>query len=128
MWYKDKFEVCGGPQEHKLQGFVISTTQRLFRAWKARLHVLYSSYSTDEDRLSHRPMDIEGQLQQLVVEQQSEEVKHPMNRDEILSSVLEMHDDIRLEMQADMDRKLEEECEQLAANLKRNMEEYLSKN
>ncbi|KAH0761318.1 hypothetical protein KY290_017391 [Solanum tuberosum] len=137
MWYKvkDKFEVCDGLKEHKLQGFVISTMQRLFRAWKARLHKFYSAYSTDEDRLSHRPEDVEledwkylvkeilnrekkthqikfgrfntrkntngerewldpqsqqihGQLQQLVVEQQSDEIEHRMTRDDILSSVL----------------------------------------
>ncbi|KAL3347838.1 hypothetical protein AABB24_021472 [Solanum stoloniferum] len=51
MWYKvmEKFEVCGGLREHKLQGFVISTMQRRFRAWKARLHNHYSAYSIDED-------------------------------------------------------------------------------
>ncbi|XP_055823896.1 uncharacterized protein LOC129892342 [Solanum dulcamara] len=61
MWYKvkDKFEFCGGLREHKLQGFVISTMQRLFRAWKARLHNSYSAYDTDEERLSHRPEDVE---------------------------------------------------------------------
>ncbi|WMV33229.1 hypothetical protein MTR67_026614 [Solanum verrucosum] len=138
MWYKvkDKFEVCDGLREHKLQGFVISTMQRLFRAWKARLHNCYYAYSTDDDKLSHRPEDVEledwkylvkyfgsekfkvvsernrknrekqitkhscgtrsfveveestGQLQQLVVEQQSEEIEHRMTRDDILSSVL----------------------------------------
>ncbi|KAK6784258.1 hypothetical protein RDI58_017712 [Solanum bulbocastanum] len=101
----DKFEVCGGLREHKLQGFVINIMRRLFRAWKARLHNHYSTYSTDEDRLSNRAEDIEledwkylvkyfgsekfkSQLQQLVVEQQPEEIENPMNRDEILSSVL----------------------------------------
>ncbi|XP_015164285.1 uncharacterized protein [Solanum tuberosum] len=177
LWYKvkDKFEVCDGLREHKLQGFVISTMQRLFRAWRARLHNCYSAYSTDEDRLLHRPEDVEledwkylvkyfgsekfkvvsernrknreeqitkhscgtrsfaeveestrnpesgekdtpdkvweiqhtrkntnrerewldpqsqqihGQLQHLVVEQQSEEIEHHMTRDDILSSVL----------------------------------------
>ncbi|XP_075109610.1 uncharacterized protein LOC107800795 isoform X1 [Nicotiana tabacum] len=33
--------------------------QRLFRAWKARLSILYSKYSTNEERLSHRPEDVE---------------------------------------------------------------------
>ncbi|KAM3358898.1 hypothetical protein P3S68_021831 [Capsicum galapagoense] len=33
--------------------------QRLFRAWKARLHVIYSSYDNDKDRLSHHPGDVE---------------------------------------------------------------------
>ncbi|KAM3325260.1 hypothetical protein P3S67_000385 [Capsicum chacoense] len=41
-----------------LQGLVISTIQRLFRAWKARLHVIYSSYDNDKDILSHRPEDV----------------------------------------------------------------------
>ncbi|XP_015161982.1 uncharacterized protein [Solanum tuberosum] len=61
MWYKvkDKFEVSGGLRAHKLQGFVISTMQRLFRAWKARLHNHYCAYNTDEDRLSNRPEDVE---------------------------------------------------------------------
>nr|XP_009778222.1 PREDICTED: uncharacterized protein LOC104227639 [Nicotiana sylvestris] len=33
--------------------------QRLFRAWKARLSRLYSKYNTNEERLSHRPKDVE---------------------------------------------------------------------
>ncbi|KAH0669665.1 hypothetical protein KY285_023833 [Solanum tuberosum] len=178
MWYKvkDKFEVSGGLRAHKLQGFVISTMQRLFRAWKARLHNHYCAYSMDEDRLSNRPEDVEledwkylvkyfgsekfkvisernknnrekqitkhscgtrsfaeveeatrdplsgekdspdkvweiqhtrksasgervwldpqsqqihSHLEQLVVEQQSEEIENPMTRDEILSSILD---------------------------------------
>ncbi|KAG5568361.1 hypothetical protein H5410_064624 [Solanum commersonii] len=192
MWYKvkDKFEVCDGLREHKLQGFVISTMQRLFRAWKARLHNCYSAYSTDEDRLLHRPEDVEledwkylvkyfgsvkfkrnpesgekdtpdkSQLQQLVVEQQSEEIEHRMTRDDILFSVLgersgyvrgkgygkkppkktqiqqadieasmsSAMESMHQEMQADMDRKLQEEREQMIADLKRNMEEDLQKN
>nr|XP_009589006.1 uncharacterized protein LOC104086456 isoform X1 [Nicotiana tomentosiformis]XP_009589007.1 uncharacterized protein LOC104086456 isoform X1 [Nicotiana tomentosiformis]XP_009589008.1 uncharacterized protein LOC104086456 isoform X1 [Nicotiana tomentosiformis]XP_016433024.1 PREDICTED: uncharacterized protein LOC107759569 isoform X1 [Nicotiana tabacum]XP_016433026.1 PREDICTED: uncharacterized protein LOC107759569 isoform X1 [Nicotiana tabacum]XP_016433027.1 PREDICTED: uncharacterized protein LOC1 len=149
--------------------------QRLFRAWKARLSRLYSKYNTNEERLSHRPEDVEledwkyliqyfgsqdfkvvsernkrnrekqitkhtcgtrsfaeveesmrnpitgeidtadkvweiqhtrkddrgelvwvdsqsqqihGQLQEVVAQQQSEEIEHPMTRDEILSTVL----------------------------------------
>ncbi|XP_049397336.1 uncharacterized protein LOC125861495 [Solanum stenotomum] len=60
-WYKvkDKFEVSGGLRAHKLQGFVISTMQRFFRAWKARLHNHYCAYSKDDDRLSNRPEDVE---------------------------------------------------------------------
>ncbi|KAF3640579.1 putative formin-like protein 3-like [Capsicum annuum] len=102
---QDKFKVQNGLSEHKLQGFVISTMQRLFRSWKARLHVIYSSYDNDKNLLSHRPEDVElddwnhlveyfgsdefkGQLHQLVVEQQSEEIENPMTSDEILSSVL----------------------------------------
>lgn len=38
--------------------------------------------------LDPQSQPIHGQLQQLVAEQQSEEVEHPMTRDEILSSVL----------------------------------------
>ncbi|KAM3238742.1 hypothetical protein P3L10_013775 [Capsicum annuum] len=56
---RDKFEVQNRLAEHKLQGFVISTMQRLFRTWKARLHVIYSSYDNDKDRLSHQPEDVE---------------------------------------------------------------------
>ncbi|XP_059281862.1 uncharacterized protein LOC132035582 [Lycium ferocissimum] len=61
MWLrvKRKFEVCGGLHEHKLQGFVISSMQRLFRAWKAQLHTDYLRYATDEERLSHRPEDFQ---------------------------------------------------------------------
>ncbi|KAH0671312.1 hypothetical protein KY285_024073 [Solanum tuberosum] len=61
MWYKvkDKFEDSSGLRAHKLQDFVISTMQRLFRAWKARLHNHYCAYSTDENRLSNRPEDVE---------------------------------------------------------------------
>jgi len=59
QFVQDKFEVSGGLRAHKLQGFVISTMQRLFRAWKARLHNHYCAYSTDEDRLSNRPEDVE---------------------------------------------------------------------
>ncbi|KAF3665891.1 putative formin-like protein 3-like [Capsicum annuum] len=130
---RDKFEVQNRLAEHKLQGFVISTMQRLFRTWKARLHVIYSSYDNDKDRLSHQPEDVElddwkhlveyfgtdefkrnpltrekempdkiweiqhtrknvngerEQLQQLVIEQQSEEIDNSMASDEILSLVL----------------------------------------
>uniref|UniRef100_M1B3G9 Uncharacterized protein n=1 Tax=Solanum tuberosum TaxID=4113 RepID=M1B3G9_SOLTU len=178
MWYKvkDKFEVSGGLRAHKLQGFVISTMQRLFRAWKARLHNHYCAYSTDEDKLSNRPEDVEledwkylvkyfgsekfkSQLKQLVVEQQSEEIENPMTRDEILSLVLgerscyvrgkgygknppkkaqiqqadieasvsSAMESMRQEMQADMERKLQEEREHMAADLKRSMEEDLTK-
>ncbi|PHU05138.1 hypothetical protein BC332_25960 [Capsicum chinense] len=101
----DKFEVRNGLPEHKLQGFVISTMQRLFRTWKSQLHVIYSSYEHDKDRLSHRPEDVElddwkhlveyfgtnefkGPLQQLVVKQHSEEIDNPMTSHEILSLVL----------------------------------------
>ncbi|MCD7448937.1 hypothetical protein HAX54_047549, partial [Datura stramonium] len=61
MWYKvkDKFEVHGGLLERKLQGFVISTMQRLFTAWKAQLRIFYYSNNIDQDRLSHRPEDVE---------------------------------------------------------------------
>ncbi|KAH0678904.1 hypothetical protein KY284_019989 [Solanum tuberosum] len=247
MWYKvkDKFEVSGGLRAHKLQGFVISTMQRLFRAWKARLHNHYCAYSTNEDKLSNRPEDVELEdwkylvkyfssekfkvisernknnrekqttkhscgtrsfaeveestrdplsgkkdspdkvweihhtrksasgervwldpqsqqihLEQLVVEQQSKEIENLMTRDEILSSVLGersgyvrgkgygkkppkkaqiQHADIEAsvssamesmcqEMQADMERKLQEEREHMAADLKRSMEEDLQKN
>ncbi|PHU08785.1 hypothetical protein BC332_20645 [Capsicum chinense] len=102
---QDKFEVRNGLPEHNLKGFVISTMQRLFRSWKDRLHVIYSSYNNDKDRLSHLPEDVElddwkhlvehfgsdkfkGQLQQLVVEQQSEEIELCMTGVEILTSVL----------------------------------------
>ncbi|WMV29613.1 hypothetical protein MTR67_022998 [Solanum verrucosum] len=33
--------------------------QRLFRAWEARLHNHYCAYSTDEDKLSNLPEDVE---------------------------------------------------------------------
>ncbi|KAM3290092.1 hypothetical protein P3S67_018381 [Capsicum chacoense] len=51
MWprVRDKFEVRNGLPEYKLQGFVISTMQRLFRSWKAQLQVIYSSYDNDKD-------------------------------------------------------------------------------
>ncbi|XP_060216626.1 uncharacterized protein LOC132644087 [Lycium barbarum] len=256
MWLQvqNKFEVCGGLREHKLQGFVISSMQRLVRAWKAQLHTDYLRYSTDEDRLSHRPEDVQledwkylvkyfgseefkvvsernkrnrakqitkhacgtrsfaeveestrdpvsaekdkpdkvweiqhtrknvngervwldsksqqihGQLQQLVVEQQSEEVGYPMTREEMYSSILGQRSGyvrgfgygkkpprktqmqqanieasvsstmeiMRQEMQADMDRKfqeelnrkLQEENEQMAIDLKKKMEEDLQK-
>ncbi|XP_055824158.1 uncharacterized protein LOC129892599 [Solanum dulcamara] len=109
--------------------------------------------------LDPQSQQIHGQLQQLVVEQQSEEIEHPMTRDEILSSVLgersgyvrgkgygkkppkktQLHqsdieasvssaiESIRQEMQADMDRKLQEEREQMTADLKKNMKEDLQK-
>nr|XP_009793031.1 PREDICTED: uncharacterized protein LOC104239957 [Nicotiana sylvestris] len=61
MWLKvkDKFEVCSRLREHRFQAFVISIMQRLFRAWKARLSILYSKYSTNKERLSHQPEDVE---------------------------------------------------------------------
>ncbi|XP_070037403.1 uncharacterized protein [Nicotiana tomentosiformis] len=45
-------------RQHVLQALVIDTMQRLFRAWKTRLHADYFLYDTDEERLSHRPDDI----------------------------------------------------------------------
>ncbi|KAH0716600.1 hypothetical protein KY290_012760 [Solanum tuberosum] len=232
MWYKvkDKFEVSGGLRAHKFQGFVISTMQRLFRAWKARLHNHYCAYSTDEDRLSNRPEEVEledwnylvkyfgsekfkvisernknnrekqitkhscgtrsfaeveestrdplsgeidspdkvweiqhtrkstsgerSQLKQLVAQQQSEEIKTPMTRDVILSSVLgersgyvrgkgygkkppkkdqiqqadieasvsSAMESMLQEMQVDIERKLQEEREHMAADLKRSID------
>nr|XP_018628118.1 uncharacterized protein LOC104101712 [Nicotiana tomentosiformis] len=100
------------------------------------------------------------QLQKLVTQQQSEEIEHPITREEILSSVLgertgyvrgkgygkkppkNSHTQaanieasvssaieiMRQEMQADMDRKLQEEREQMAAKFKRNMEQELQRN
>ncbi|XP_075076531.1 uncharacterized protein LOC142163170 [Nicotiana tabacum] len=97
---------------------------------------------------------IHGQLQEVVTQQQSEEIEHPMTRDEILSTVLGertgyVHgkgygkkppkksnmqqasvessvsfamEIMRPKMQAEMDRKLQEEREQMAAQLQRNME------
>nr|XP_016455319.1 PREDICTED: uncharacterized protein LOC107779399 [Nicotiana tabacum] len=102
---------------------------------------------------------IHCQLQELVAQQQSEEIVHPMTRDEILSSVhgertgyvrgkgygkkppknsltqaanieasvssaIEI---VRQEIQADMDRKLQEEREHMDAELKRNMEKELQR-
>uniref|UniRef100_A0A1U7W3C0 Uncharacterized protein LOC104224561 n=1 Tax=Nicotiana sylvestris TaxID=4096 RepID=A0A1U7W3C0_NICSY len=97
---------------------------------------------------------IHGQLQEVVTQQQSEEIEHPMTRDEILSTVLGERTGyvrgkgyekkppkksnmqqasiessvsfamkiMRQKMQAEMDRKLQEEREQMAAQLQRNME------
>ncbi|KAF3658770.1 putative formin-like protein 3-like [Capsicum annuum] len=170
------------------------------RVRKAQLHVIYSSYDNDKDRLSHRPEDVElddwkhlveyfgtnefkvvserdpltgeketpdkiweiqhtrknvngelGQLQHLVVKQHSEEIDNPMTSDEILSSVLGVRsgyfrekgygkkppkksqtqqanieasvsstvESMHQEMQLDMEIKLQEEREQMAADLKR---------
>ncbi|MCD7455724.1 hypothetical protein HAX54_029295 [Datura stramonium] len=103
MENKDKFEVCGGLKEHMLQGFVISTMQRLFMessiAQKSSIRrketpdkiweIQHTRKNVNGERvwLDPQSQQIHGQLQQLV-EQQSEEVEHPMTRDEILSSVL----------------------------------------
>nr|XP_009792238.1 PREDICTED: uncharacterized protein LOC104239325 [Nicotiana sylvestris] len=59
MWLKvkDKFE-ASGMREHVLQALVVDTMQRLFRAWKTRLHKEYNLYTTDKERLSHRPDDV----------------------------------------------------------------------
>ncbi|XP_070041672.1 uncharacterized protein [Nicotiana tomentosiformis] len=59
MWLKvkDKFE-ASGMRQHVLQALLIDTMQRLFRAWKTRLHADYSLYDIDEERLSYRPDDI----------------------------------------------------------------------
>ncbi|OIT06038.1 hypothetical protein A4A49_15554 [Nicotiana attenuata] len=97
---------------------------------------------------------MQGQLQEVVAQQQSEEIEHPLTRDEILSTVLgertgyvrrkgygkkppkksnTQHANIessvssameivRQKMQDEMDRKLQEEREQMAAQLQRNME------
>ncbi|XP_075087804.1 uncharacterized protein LOC107806906 isoform X3 [Nicotiana tabacum] len=61
MWLivKDKFEVLGSVRERVLQALVISTMQRLFRAWKIRLTSHYSRHIADRIILSHRPEDVE---------------------------------------------------------------------
>ncbi|PHT27271.1 hypothetical protein CQW23_33125 [Capsicum baccatum] len=141
------------------------------KSWKARLHVIYSSYNNDKYRLLHRPEDVElddwkhlvehfgsdkfkGQLQQLIVEQKSKEIELRMIRDEILTLVLgeksgyvqgkgygkkptkknqtqqanieasmsSSVESMRQEIQLDMERKLQEEREQMAAYLKRDMD------
>ncbi|KAF3639394.1 putative formin-like protein 3-like [Capsicum annuum] len=92
--FQDKFEVRNGLLEHKLQGFVIRTMQRLFKAWKSRLHVIYSSYSNDKDRLSHCPEDFEWDNWKHLVEHfgsdkfKFEEIELCMIEDKILSLVL----------------------------------------
>ncbi|KAM3379319.1 hypothetical protein P3S68_011733 [Capsicum galapagoense] len=76
---------------------------------------------------------IHEQLQQLVIEQQSEEIELRITGDEILSlanieaSVSSAVESIRQEMQLDMERKLQEEREQMAADLKRDMDQDLQK-
>ncbi|OIT28239.1 hypothetical protein A4A49_39179 [Nicotiana attenuata] len=74
--------------------------------------------------LDSQSQQIHGQLQEVVAQQQSKEIEHPMTRDEILSSVVGKHrgQRVRQEMQAEMDRKLQEEREQMVAELRRNME------
>ncbi|PHT76927.1 hypothetical protein T459_20449 [Capsicum annuum] len=187
MWLRvrDKFEVRNELPEHKLQGFVISTMQRLFRTRKARLHVIYSSYDNDKDRLSHRPEDVELDDWKHLVEYfgtnefkrnplrgkrrhqiksgrsniHSEEKDNLMTSDKILSSVLGVRsgyfrgkeygkkppkksqtqqsnievsvssavESMRQEMQLDMERKLQEEREQMTTDLKRKMDQDLQK-
>ncbi|KAF3635967.1 putative formin-like protein 3-like [Capsicum annuum] len=159
MWLRvrDKFEVRNALPEHKLQGFMISTMQRLFRTWKARLHVIYSSYENEKDRLSHRPKDVELDDWNHLVEYfgtdefkrnpltgENEtpdkiwEIKHTRygkkppkrsqtqqaNIEAIVSSAVES---MRQEMQLDMERKLQEEREQMTADLKRQMDQDLQK-
>ncbi|KAF3673254.1 putative formin-like protein 3-like [Capsicum annuum] len=100
-----------------------------------------------------------GQLHQLVVEQQSEEIDNPMTSDEILSLVLGVilgyvrgkghrkkppkksqmqqanieasvslaEESMHQEMQLDIERKLQEEREQMEADLKRDMDQDLQK-
>ena len=53
--------------------------------------------------------------------------KTQLQKANIEASVSSAMESIRQEMQADMDRKLQEECEQMASNLKRNMEEDFQK-
>jgi len=45
-------------REDVLQALVVDTMRRLFRAWKTRLHKEYNLYTTDKERLSHRPDDV----------------------------------------------------------------------
>ncbi|WMV18531.1 hypothetical protein MTR67_011916 [Solanum verrucosum] len=104
----------------------------------------------EREWLNPQSQQIHGQLQQLVVEQQSEEIEHCMTKDDILSLVLgeisgyvrgkgygkkppkktqiqqadieasvsSAMESMHQEMQADMDRKLQEEREQMIADLK----------
>ncbi|KAH0697744.1 hypothetical protein KY290_005119 [Solanum tuberosum] len=208
MWLKvkDKFEVGKGRQESVLQAFAISTTQRLFRAWKTRLLKEYLLYNTDEERLSHRPESVSpvdweymvsyfgstkfksvsaknksnrekqttkhscgsksfaeveestGRIQALVTDQQQlEENANPMTGDEILATVfgertgyvrgkgygkrpprknhMQQADveasvsssmtNVRQEMQAEMDHKLQEEREKIREEMDRIFQEQI---
>ncbi|KAF7800907.1 uncharacterized protein G2W53_044595 [Senna tora] len=55
---KEKFEILDDRRALAMDTFVIDTLQRLFRAWKNRLHTHYKMFPTDQERLDNRPTDV----------------------------------------------------------------------
>ncbi|KAF7832267.1 uncharacterized protein G2W53_014600 [Senna tora] len=55
---KEKFEILDDRRALAMDTFVIDTLQRLFRAWKNRLHTHYKKFPTDQERLDNRPVDV----------------------------------------------------------------------
>ncbi|KAF7844130.1 uncharacterized protein G2W53_001035 [Senna tora] len=55
---KEKFEILDDRRELAMDTFVIDTLQRLFRAWKNRLHTHYKKFPTNRERLDNRPIDV----------------------------------------------------------------------
>ncbi|KAF7800644.1 uncharacterized protein G2W53_044926 [Senna tora] len=53
---KEKFEILDDRRALAMDTFVIDTLQRLFRAWKNRLHTHYKKFPTDQERLDNRPI------------------------------------------------------------------------
>ncbi|KAF7841814.1 hypothetical protein G2W53_004112 [Senna tora] len=55
---KEKFEILDDRIELAMETFVIDTLQRLFRAWKNRLHTHYKKFPIDQERLDNRPINV----------------------------------------------------------------------
>ncbi|KAF7826308.1 uncharacterized protein G2W53_017472 [Senna tora] len=55
---KEKFEILDDRRALAMDTFVIDTLQRLFRAWKNRLHTHYKKFPTDQERLDNRPIRV----------------------------------------------------------------------
>ncbi|XP_050212095.2 uncharacterized protein LOC126662225 [Mercurialis annua] len=48
-------------EDDRLNNFCIATMQRIYKTWKNKLHGIYKSYKTDNERLRNRPDDVEEQ-------------------------------------------------------------------
>ncbi|KAF3615151.1 hypothetical protein FXO37_35633 [Capsicum annuum] len=92
MWYrfKGKFEVRNGLLDHKLQGFVRNPLTGEKDTPDKIWEIQHTCKNVNGERVWLDPQSeqIHGQLQQLVVEQQSEKIELCMIGDEILSSIL----------------------------------------
>ncbi|KAF7800956.1 uncharacterized protein G2W53_044545 [Senna tora] len=54
----EKFEILDDRRALAMDTFIIDTLQRLFRAWKNRLHTQYKKFPIDQERFDNWPIDV----------------------------------------------------------------------